>query len=298
MKSILLLAHGGPNDISEVLAVLQSIRGNKPVSKELLDETTRRYKLIGGKSPLLDISISLAKQVQAKTGIATYIAMLHSNPKVDEVLQQMSDDGVTSCTAIVMASFDNSITTKGYYNRVANARFPVRFVSSLYRSSLWLDAVAESCKKGRIIFTAHALPASILKTPDPYVDQFETAAKEVAKKLGIEDDQWKMAYQSAPPSPIEWLGPSLEEVLREMTPIIICPIGFVSAHVEVLYDIDIEAQEIASNLGIQLARTPMLDDSPTMVDILADLAVPNYIRTGVDRGGRQVDRQDVMNSRI
>ena len=266
----------------------------------------------------MDISVGLAKKVQAKNNVATYVAMLHSEPKVEDVIQQMSDDGVTDCTAIVMASFDNSITTKEYYNRLAGARFAVRFVSSLYRSGIWLDAVAELYKEqtglsraggnpSNIIFTAHALPASILKTPDPYVDQFETAAKTVAERLELRDGEWSTAYQSAPPSPIEWLGPSLKEKLDRMVPrlrgedrgaVSICPIGFVSAHVEVLYDIDIEAKEQASKLNIQLTRTPMLDDSDAMVDILADLAVPNYIRHGVDRGGRQVDRQNFLNARI
>ena len=98
-----------------------------------------------------------------------------------------------------------------------------------------------------------------------------------------------------PLGPVILADPAAQDpIAYGMTPIIICPIGFVSAHVEVLYDLDIEAKEQAKNLGIELIRTPMLDDSEAMVDILADLAVPNYIRPGVDRGGRQVDRQDYM----
>ena len=219
MKAILLLAHGGPNTIDEVESVLKSIRGNKPVSEALLNETTRRYELIGGKSPLLDISCALAAKLETQTGIKTYFGMLHgSKNQIGSVVQKMNQDGVSAATVITLASFDNSITTPGYQKRLDGAHFQIEFISSIHGAKFWTQSLCKRIQtalsnKAHLIFTAHSLPENILEIDDPYVSQFKDASKQIAKKLMLTTSDWSMAYQSVPDTPIKWLGPTLEDTL-------------------------------------------------------------------------------------
>jgi len=297
--ALLLMAHGGPNNIDEVESVLKSIRGSKPVSEGLLLETKRRYNLIGGKSPLLNISQELQNKLNLKIknkNIKTYIGMLHSSPTIPEALEQIDLDyknNKTEITAICLASFDNSMTTESYRKKLDNSKH-INFISSLHKSKLFVKTQADFIKQKlnnldnrqntHVIFTAHSLPENILKKENPkdyYQEQFFETAKQIVQILKLE--HYSCSYQSVPDNtPIKWLGPSLEEELNNLknknpnpkTKIIICSIGFASAHVEVLYDIDIAAKAHANKLGLDLTRTDMLNDSDLMANIILDLLNP------------------------
>jgi protoporphyrin/coproporphyrin ferrochelatase len=128
----------------------------------------------------------------------------------------------------------------------------------------------------QVIFSAHSLPVRIQQTGDPYVDQLHQTARLVAKSAGLDDSQWSWSYQSAGRTPEPWLGPQLPDQLREFARqgvrnVISVPVGFVSDHVEILYDIDIQAQQVAKELGMRLERLPALNDDPLFIQTLTDL---------------------------
>ncbi len=289
--AILLLAYGGPDSLDDIPAFLRNVRDGRPVPPPMVEEWTRRYRLIGGRSPLLDITRRLAARVQEATGLSVYVGMRHWSPYIPDVVAQARRDGVRRLIALCLAPHYSSMSTVAYRSLVLDAtqaaenRIDVDFIESWPTQPRYVRGVADNLRATlasgpaapvKVIFTAHSLPLSIRESCEPYEAQLLETAQQVAQAAGLADSQWMLAYQSAPRTQAPWLEPQIEQLVPQCAAagdrdLVIAPIGFVADHLEVLYDLDIALAEIARAHGVRLRRTPMLNDSPALVAALAEL---------------------------
>ena len=296
MPGVLLMAYGGPNSLADVEPYLNDIRGGRPSTPELVAEIVDRYRQIGGKSPLLEISTQQARALEQRLNadglkVRAYVGMRHWQPRIKEAVSQAAADGVTRLTAVYLAPHYSRMSVGAYFEKVNEAvaglatPLEVRYVKSWHDEPLLLKALAEHAREGlakfpaserasvEIIFTAHSLPTRILKDGDPYPDELLATAWGVAALLDGKNP-WRFAYQSQGRTPEPWLGPTVEATLDELAKagtrhVLIAPVGFVADHVEILYDVDIAFRRHAAALGIQLERTASLNAGPTFIEALA-----------------------------
>jgi ferrochelatase len=292
-SAILLLGHGTVEATGDLPPFLANIRRGRPAPPELLQEIQRRYEAIGG-SPLLRISRDLAKNVEAKTGQRVHLAMRFWHPFAKDVLREISERGCTSLTMVPLAPYSGHVYG-GELQRLAeqqrNAGPPP---PELHCAPNWgqepllvrgfaralaetLDRVPETRRgSAEVFFTAHSLPLAIVEKGDPYPKEVDATAKAVAAEAKLKNP-WRVVYQSQGATPDPWLGPDVRESLtaiaqKSAKDIIVCPIGFLGDHVEILYDLDIEAKEFARSLGLTMWRTESLNASPPLVDAIAAVA--------------------------
>jgi ferrochelatase len=302
MKALLLLAFGGPRSLDEVEFLLTRLfQGRKP-SAEQIERVKERYRLIGGVSPLLKITQEQAKGLEEelkKRGYSfkSYVGMRYGHPLIEETLKKMLKDGIMEIIALPMAPFQSRASTGAYIEEVNRVKknldkeVSLSFVVGWHLHPLFLEAVRERIRQGlkefdeeerkrvHLLFTAHSLPKSIVEK-DPYAKEIEASIKGVLE--GLEPFPWHMAYQSKGGGPEEWVGPDVESVLEELSQnkireILVVPIGFVSDHIEILYDIDILYQDKAKLLGMQLKRTPSLNFSKRFIEALS-IIVEEHMR--------------------
>lgn len=302
--AVILLAYGGPDSLDDIPAYLLDIRGGRPTPQHLVDEITERYRLIGGRSPLLAITRDVAGKLEERTGRPVYVGMRHWAPTIGDVVGQMAADGVGQITAICMAPHYSYLSI-GKYRQVleaaigtlepaggSNGAIDLKFIENWHTQPDYLHAVAGNVRAtlerwpsaGRdrvlVIFTAHSLPASILEQGDPYDAQLRQTAALLAERLELPAERWTFCYQSAAKTGVPWLGPQIEELVVDLAlagrkDLLVAPIGFIADHVEVLYDIDIGVREIARKHGARLERPPMLNSDDRLVDALAALIDQN-----------------------
>jgi ferrochelatase len=294
MKALFLLAFGGPRSLAEVEPFLTRLfRGRKP-SPEMLEKVKERYRLIGGASPLLKITQEQTKRLGKKLSerghsFKSYVGMRYGHPVIEETMGEMLKDGIEEVIAIPMAPFQSRESTGAYIEEVKRVQkhigqgLKVSFVVGWHMHPLFLEAIREKIHEGlmefapeerkrvHLLFTAHSLPKSIVEK-DPYGREIEASIKGVLG--GLERRSWRMAYQSKGGGPEEWVGPDVEFVLTNLSKegvqkVLVIPIGFVSDHIEILYDIDILYQEKAKSLGMKLRRTPSLNFSETFIEALS-----------------------------
>ncbi len=297
---LLLMAYGSPNSLEDVEAYLLDVRGGRPPSPELVTEITERYRRIGGRSPLLERTReqagALCTEMQRRFAsrgheFRTYVGMRHWEPRIATAVAEMKADGIEHGLALVMAPHSSSMSTIRYFAALDRAlrdqdlRIDIQRVESWHDHPGLIEALAERARSGLsqfedaepfVIFTAHSLPERILEHGDSYADELNTTARLLAGRLSLPERRWLFCYQSAGASSGPWLGPPIEEVVADLARsgernLLVVPIGFVCDHVEVLYDIDIEAQELAAHHGARLKRSPSLNASPVFIRALADL---------------------------
>lgn len=293
MKGILVMAYGGPTALDQVKAYFTHIRGGREPTKEQLDDLVGRYKAIGGGTPLLEITnrqaAGLERALGGRGGAKVYAGMKHSPPFIADVMAKAKGDGVDELLCIALAPHYSSISIGGYSRAVdeANARlggpFGVTFVKSWHDNpklvSMWAGRVKEAAKTAgagaSLVFSAHSLPERIISEGDPYRDELLETSELVAKAAGWKD--WSFTFQSQSKTGEPWLGPDILDHLQELYDdgkrrFISAPIGFVSDHLEVLYDIDVECQEWAKQREGKLVRCRSPNDSPEMVAALVEIA--------------------------
>lgn len=294
---VLIMAYGGPNSLEEIPGYLADIRNGRCTTPAILEEITHNYTLIGGKSPLLEFSTQQVEAVKAKLDpdkFKVYMGMRHWAPWIEDVVGQMIDDGITRAVALVLAPHYSKLSVAKYHAKVADGlemyrgQIDFEFIDSYHNEPLLIEAFANRVEDGlsrwpeeeqddvHVIFSAHSLPVRIIKMGDPYDTQLRETAQLVADKAGLPNSQWSWSYQSAGGSPEPWLGPQLEDYIPELAEqgiknMISIPVGFVSDHVEILFDIDIQAQEAAQESGVRLERPPALNDDPLYIQVLVDL---------------------------
>jgi ferrochelatase len=292
--AVILLAYGGPDSLDDIPAYLLDIRGGRHTPQHLIDEITERYRLIGGRSPLLSITRSLATKLERIIRLPVYVGMRHWHPYIGDVVAQMMDDGVRRIITICMAPHYSSMSIGAYRSRLdeavvaAGREVAVDFVESWHTQPVYLAGVAanvretmtrfalEQQERVMVIFTAHSLPVAILERGDPYDSQLRETSRLLAEHLRLPEDRWTFCYQSAAQTGVPWLGPQIEDLVVDLAAegkknLLIAPIGFIANHVEVLYDIDIGVREIARSSGVRVERTPMLNDGPALVGALTSL---------------------------
>jgi protoporphyrin/coproporphyrin ferrochelatase len=286
VKGVLLLAHGTPESLDQMPAYLTRVRGGRPPSPELVEEMTSNYAAIGGRSPLTDITRRQAQALHRALGDGTrvYVGMRNWDPSIEDAIAEAVRDGVTTMVALPLAPQYSTLSVGKYQEAVAAAAPPglrVRFVEPWHTHSGLLLAFAERLRAAlargpwhAVVFTAHSLPTRVIEAGDPYAAQVRETAAGVAALCGV--GEWSLAYQSAGRTPEPWLGPSLDDSIASLAQagarrILVCCVGFVCDHTEILFDIDVRAQRKAAGVGVTLERTESLNDSPAFIAALCGI---------------------------
>ena len=288
---VLVMAYGTPKDLDSVEAYYTDIRHGRPPPPELLEDLLARYRAIGGHSPLLEITRAQTEGIADRLpGVHPYLGQKHASPFIGDAMQKVGADGIDVLAGLVLAPHYSSMSVGDYQRRIERAAGDagwdgdLRMIESWHLEEAFLDLLAtrigrafDSLQRAdrdttTVLFTAHSLPAAILRKGDPYPEQLAETAKAVADRAGL--DRWQVAWQSAGRSDDEWLGPDVLEVLVDVAArgergVVVCPCGFVSDHLEVLYDIDIEARQLAVDLDIELTRTESPNTDAAFLDMLA-----------------------------
>jgi ferrochelatase len=293
MIGLLLMAYGGPDNIDEVKPYLLDVRGHRPTAAKIVEEVRERYRNIGGRSPILDQTRAQAAAVESALNadgecFRAFVGMRHWHPYVRETLTEMRAAGIEKAIGLVMAPQYSRMSIGAYYKALDGANTPIEFVriEDWHLLPGYLDALTERVgvalrrfpaamqKDVPVLFTAHSLPQRILEWNDPYPNQMQETVAGVMERLGPHPHEF--AWQSAAISTEPWLGPdassTIERLAKERVPgIVLCPVGFVCEHVEILYDIDVVYREQARSLNIRLERIEMLNTAPAMIKGLAEL---------------------------
>ena len=293
MIGLLVMAYGGPDKLEEVEPYLMDVRGYRPTAPEIVHEVRERYREIGGRSPILERTQAQADALQSALNrqgpdFKAFVGMRHWHPFIQDTLAEMRAQGIERTVGLVMAPHFSRMSIQAYFNKIQDANsgmqiakihdwnlLPEYLDALVYRVRTALERFPESIRaEVPVIFTAHSLPERILQWGDPYPLQLLATTDALMERLGPRP--YEFAYQSAAISTDPWLGPDASEVMERFAAegkrhILICPIGFVCEHVEILYDIDIVYQRLAKELGIQLERIVMLNDDPEMIRGLAGL---------------------------
>ena len=288
--AVLLMAYGGPDSLDDVEPYLLDVRGGRAVSPEFAAEIKARYARIGGRSPIRALTEAQARGVQRllRDGFAVYVGMRHWHPFIHDTVERIVAAGRRRLVGIVLAPHYSAMSVGAYQKKLLAAtagRLDVALVRSWGEHPKFLTAVADRVTQAlsrfaspaavQVLFTAHSLPERILASGDPYPAELRASAAAVAQRVGIRT--WHFAYQSAGASAEPWLGPEAGALMTELAgkgrrDFLIVPIGFVSDHVEVLYDVDIVYRDLAGRLGVHLERTPSLNDDPLLVAAIAEIA--------------------------
>ena len=283
------MAYGGPGSIDEVEPYLMDVRGGRPTKPQLVEEIRARYARIGGRSPILELTRAQAAGIGRALGdrFSVFVGMRHWHPYIQEAVDEIAAAGLRRVVGVAMAPHYSSMSVGAYEKKLlqaADARLDVTLVRTWWKQPRFLDATASRIaqalqrfptpSKVQVIFTAHSLPEKIVASADPYPDELKASAAEAARRARLTN--WRFAYQSAGATAEPWLGPDAEEVITELAnaghnAVLLVPIGFVCDHVEILYDIDVEYQNLARRLGIQLERTASLNDDPGLVAAVVDV---------------------------
>jgi protoporphyrin/coproporphyrin ferrochelatase len=293
MIGLLVMAYGGPDNLEQVEPYLLDVRGYRATAPEIVHEVRERYREIGGRSPILERTQAQANALQSLLDeqgpdFRVFVGMRHWHPFIPDTLADMRAQGIEQTVGLVMAPHYSRMSIQAYFNKIeeANTGMQVARIHDWHLLPEYLDALAERVQAALerfpesvradvpVIFTAHSLPERILEWGDPYPLQLLATTEALKERLGSRP--YEFAYQSAAISNDPWLGPDASEVMEQYAAegkrhMLICPIGFVCEHVEILYDIDIVYQSLAKKLGVQLERIVMLNDSPKMIRGLAGL---------------------------
>ncbi len=290
------MAYGSPNSLDEVGDYLSEVRGGRKPTAAEVEALKERYRLVGGRTPLLEITLSQAKKLEQRLGEEevdgkVYVGMKHWHPYIEETVQNIVQDGATSIVGIALAPHYSRLSIGGYDEKVRKGlaklgvEIPFVMVRDWHTEPSLIKALANHVRQGlsrlenpervTVLFTAHSLPKRAVAPDDPYQAQLLETSRLVAESSGIRN--WDFAFQSAGEPRDNWLGPQIREQIAKLQKegfeeILVCPVGFVSDHLEILYDLDIEARSYAASLGVKLERTDSLNDDPEFIKSLASVA--------------------------
>ena len=273
------MAYGSPERAEDVPAYFSDIRGGRPVRQEAVGELVERYQRIGGTSPLNEITEAQRAGLEETTGVPVHVGMKHWHPRIPEAVERALGGGAGRLVGLVLAPHYSRISIGGYRDRLEqglDGRAELAFVESWHDHEPYVDLLADRVRgtDAHVVFTAHSLPERILAEGDPYRDQLLETSRLVAERAGIAE--WSFAFQSESPTGEPWLGPDLVVELealhdRGVRKVLVAPVGFVSDHLEILWDIDVKAREKAAELGLELDRIESLNADPAFIRALAAL---------------------------
>jgi ferrochelatase len=279
MKSaVVLMAYGSPERLTDVPAYYADIRGGRPIAPEHLADLVERYRRLGieDSSPLNAITEQTRAALEGELGMPVFTGMKHWTPHIAEAAEAAISTGADQIAGLVLAPHYSALSIAGYREQLERAlarRAELRFVESWHDEPGFVELLADRVRgtDAHVVFTAHSLPARILEAGDPYRDQLLETSRLVAEAAGL--SAWSFSFQSESPTGEPWLGPDILdhlEALRQqgVERVLVCPVGFVSDHLEIRWDLDVEAQEKADELGLQLERIEMPNSDPQFIDTL------------------------------
>jgi len=293
--AILLIAFGGPTCPEEIRPFLARVTQGIPIPAARLEEVVHHYEAVGGKSPLNEITFRQANALKnvLNDQLPVYVGMRNASPFFSETLKKMADDGTKRALGFILSSHRTEASWERYQTNILDARDQlggaapeVDYCDGWHDHPLfiqsWTELIqaalsrieADKQKSTALIFTAHSLPTA-MAAGSPYVEQVESTAHLLAEKLNHQ--RWSVAYQSRSGKPTDpWLEPDIGKAIRDVAAnggkqVVVAPIGFVCDHVEILYDLDIEAKQIAADLGMNLIRASCPNDHPTFIRMIADV---------------------------
>ena len=273
------MAYGSPERPEDIPAYFSDIRSGRPVRQEAVDELVERYRRIGGSSPLNRITEAQGAGLQEATGLPVYVGMKHWEPWIQDAVERALANGAERLVGLVLAPHYSRLSIGGYRDRLEAAldgRAELAFVESWHDHEPYVELLADRVRgtDAHVVFTAHSLPERILAEGDPYSDQLLETSALVAERAEVAD--WSFAFQSESATGEPWLGPDILvelETLHErgVGKVLVAPVGFVCDHLEILWDLDVEAREKAAQLGLELDRIESLNADPEFIDALVAL---------------------------
>ena len=289
---VLLMAHGTPARLEDLAAFYTQIRRGRPPSEEELADLERRYRAIGGTSPLDAITRAQAQGVAARLeadGRQRYrvvVGTRFSTPRIEDAVEALGAKAGDVVVGVVLAPH-SSLASVAEYERRARAALEATSGPRFAMVDHWWDApgfdalvaarvrgAMDGLVQPTVVFTAHSVPAALVDAGDTYPAQVQASADAVAARAGLE--RYRVAWQSAGRRGGEWLGPDIRQVVGDLAAqgvpsVVVCPIGFVADHLEVLYDIDVEVRAVAEQAGVAFARTPSFNADPEFCALLAGI---------------------------
>lgn len=295
MISVVLMAYGSPRSREEILPYYTDIRRGRPPTDELLAELTARYEAIGGLSPLAALTEAQRDAIQralddaAPGRFRVSLGLKHAHPMIEEAVADVAATGAEKIVGLVLAPHYSSYSIGQYVGRATAAAEPhgigVVGIDSWATEPAFIDFLANDMRarltkmpaNTKVLFTAHSLPQRIIDGGDPYPHELRSTAVAVAGALGLrEHEQWDIAWQSAGRTPEPWIGPDVLEAIDALAAsdappagVLVCACGFVADHLEVLFDLDIEAKKHAESRGLVFDRIACVNDDPKVMAALA-----------------------------
>ena len=280
--TVVLMAYGSPERLADVPAYYADIRGGRPIKPEHLEDLVSRYRRLGieDSNPLNEITEATRAALEAELGLPVLTGMRHWQPRIAEAVERALAGGANEIVGLVLAPHYSSMSIERYREQLVDAvddRAQLRFVERWGTERGFVEVLAERIADRRdvhVVFTAHSLPARILDEGDPYRDELLETSRLVAERAGA--GEWTFAFQSESPTGEPWLGPDILEHLNELAAtdvrdVLLCPVGFVADHLEIRWDLDVEAADRARELGIRLERIELPNADPAFVRVLAGL---------------------------
>ena len=279
--AVVLMAYGSPDRLADVPAYYADIRGGRPISPENLEHLVARYRRLGieESNPLNEITEATRAALETELGIAVFTGMRHWRPRIADAVEQARAGGADVIVGLVLAPHYSSMSIGKYRGLLEDAvagRAEIRFVERWGDEPGFIELIANRVRgtDAHVVFTAHSLPARILAEGDSYKDELLETSRLVAAKADVEE--WTFSFQSESPTGEPWLGPDILEHLNTLAAdgvrqVLVAPVGFVADHLEIRWDLDVEAQERASELGLELDRIELPNADPAFIRVLAGL---------------------------
>jgi ferrochelatase len=296
-RGVLLMTYGSPASLEreDIRAYLARVRGGREPDPELVDEFTRRYRLIGG-SPLIDITRAQAAALEATLGWSADVGMRFSEPSITAGLAALASRGVEQVAAIILSPQYSPLLMRGYGRAIDEARAQlgdrapeVEIAGAWHDEPAFVGALADRVRRAldrswpderdtvAVLMTAHSLPRRVAEQEPAYLRQLRDTAEAVATRAGLTADRWQFCWQSAGHEPGEWMKPDFADLMPEQAAtgrhsVLVAPVQFLADHLEILYDVDVGAREQAERCGLVFHRIESLNADPGLIDALAAVA--------------------------
>ena len=279
--AVVLMAYGSPDRLEDVPAYYADIRGGRPIKPEHLEDLVARYRRLGieDSNPLNEITEATRAALEAELGISVFTGMRHWQPRIADAVEQALAGGADEIVGLVLAPHYSSMSIERYRAQLVDAvggRAEIRFVERWGDEPGFVELIADRVRgtDAHVVFTAHSLPARIVAEGDAYKDELLETSRLVAERADLEE--WSFSFQSESPTGEPWLGPDILEHLNSLAAdgvrkVLVAPVGFVADHLEINWDLDVEARERAAGLGLELDRIELPNAEPAFIRVLAGL---------------------------
>jgi ferrochelatase len=276
--AVILMAYGSPERLEDVPAYYADIRGGRPIKPEHLADLVERYRRLGidERSPLNAITEETRAALERELGVPVYTGMKHWEPRIAEAVERALAEGGDTLVGLVLAPHYSPLSIGGYRAQVEDAlsgRAELAFVERWGAEPGFVELLADRIgdTRAHVVFTAHSLP---VEGSGDYEDELRETSRLIAERAALRD--WSFSFQSESPTGVPWLGPDILVHLEYLAAVDIhrvrlCPVGFVADHLEIRWDLDVEAAEKARELGLELSRIEMPNADPRFVSVLAGL---------------------------